>query len=340
MTTGDNSRDELEPSVGRGAGASVTSPGSQRADAPAGLPDRRFLPNLFILGAAKCGTTTLYEYLAEMPEVFMTPAKEPEFFEAHYEKGLEWYHTHFFRAWAGEPVIGEARHRNLYLPYVPPRIHETNPDAKLIVLVRNPIERAFSHWLYWARNGVEMRSFEDAIKIDFQRIQKGLCVNTPEEIRSWAVALKNYGFGLYRTYLDSGYYLEQIERYLALFPRENLKVILLDDMRRNPARVIGEVVQFLGVDPARNRFTAVKHANHREPLPPWPIRAGLRAFRTLTIRLRLRKWKGYGIGPYIRKWTGRQSKMKPKSRAWLREHYRERVAALESFLDRDLSHWQ
>ena len=115
----------------------------------------QFLPNLFILGAAKCGTWTLHGCLAAQAQVCMSDPKEPFFFEAQFEQGLDHYHRTYFGHWNGERLIGESRHRNLYLPYVPERIHRVSPEARLIVMVRNPIERAYSHWWHWYSRGFE-----------------------------------------------------------------------------------------------------------------------------------------------------------------------------------------
>lgn len=223
-----------------------------------------FLPNLFILGAAKCGTTTLYQYISGLTDVCMSKPKEPFFFEAEFDRGLDFYHRKYFSHWRGEVVVGEARHRNLILPYVPPRIHKLNPNAKLIVLVRNPIDRAFSHWYHlFARNSEEL-GFCEAIQEDLKRIEKGLKCDTPEEIKQHILKLpreaedKEIGLGLYRTYLDSGYYYEQIERYLSLFPRENIKVIVFEDLVTKPKKIVGELIEWFGLDTRVNRFTSSK----------------------------------------------------------------------------------
>src|SRR5437016_1099947 len=90
------------------------------------------LPSIFLLGAAKCGTTTLSTLLEGLPDVCFSVSKEPWFFEVEYEQGLDYYRRRYFRHWCGESLLAEGRHRNLYLPWVPQRIHTTNPHAKLI----------------------------------------------------------------------------------------------------------------------------------------------------------------------------------------------------------------
>lgn len=312
--------------------------------------ESEFLPNLFILGAAKCGTTTLHAYLDRMPDVCMSDPKEPFFFEAEFDRGLDFYRQKYFSHWQGEPVIGEARHRNLILPYVPPRIHQVNPNAKLIVLVRNPIDRAFSHWYHNYARDSEPLQFRAAIQEDLRRIEKGLRCDTAEEIREHIRRLpreapgKVLGLGLYRTYLDSGYYYEQIERYLGLFPRKNLKVIVFEDMVTQPKQIIEELIEFLGLDPAANRFTHPIWENRAIPLPLEKTPLAYKLFHflrqvyrfsrvNLLIPYRVRNFAKRNLTPE------RVPQMDGETRAWLRDHYYEHNKRLSEFLGRDLSSW-
>jgi len=212
-------------------------------------------PSVFILGAAKCGTTSLHSYLMQHPDIAMSNPKEPYFFEAEYNYGPTYYLNRYFNYWRGESVVGEARHRNLYLPYVPERILSYNPDAKLIVILRNPSERAISHWWHWyareinpvmntvshvwhrrprkaslVRKAVsrwrhrhcqqlETLPLREALLADWKRISSGPSFANTADIDRYAKSLEPDGKGLYRTYLDSGYYYEQLIRYIQLFGR-------------------------------------------------------------------------------------------------------------------------
>lgn len=296
-----------------------------------------FLPNLFILGAAKCGTTTFYSHLRDMPDVCLSDPKEPYFFEAEFENGLNFYRDSYFPHWNDEPVVGEARHANLYLPWVPPRIHQTNPLSKLIVLLRNPIHRAFSHWVHLFNAGFETLPFAEAIRADWERIRGGKRFQTAEERARHAqlLAPNEQGFGgigLYRTYLDRGYYLEQIERYLKLFPREQMKVILFEDLTGNPGRVVNDVVHFLGLDPRRNHFVKDRWDNPAN-VPGWT--------RRLYEQLRLYRLAPEFTRRMARKFLRwmRRARVDRKTWIWIRDHFREHNQKLEEFLNRDLSHW-
>lgn len=300
-------------------------------------PQTTFLPNLFVLGAAKCGTTTLHGYLDSMPDVCMSRPKEPHFFEAEFEKGLSFYRERYFGHWRGEPVVGESRHRNLYLPFVPERIVKTNPDARLVVLVRDPVERAFSHWYHWHWQNRDPLSFDDAIREDLARIEKGLRCDTPAEQQAWAENLGpdergNTGFGIYRTYVDSGYYAEQIERYLRWFPREQLKVYLFEDLTRDPANVVEELIAFLELDAVRNQFVEPRWDNPAN-LPP--------RLKSLAERLRLEQRAPRSMVRAIRRIAGRwrRRQFDPRTRNFLYEHYRPHNERLSNLLNRDLSHW-
>lgn len=229
----------------------ASSPEPIRADLNRPLPaawqpvkGRHAYPNFFILGAAKSGTTSLHRYLSECPDIAMSNPKEPYFFEAQYRWGATHYFNRHFGHWKGEGLVGEARHRNLYLPHVPPRIHEYNPDARLVVILRNPVERAVSHWWHWYSRGEETLPLRAALEADLLRIREG--AKQPEEL--YVQALYEGREREMRTYVDSGYYMQQIGRYIELFGAERLHTILFDDVVADPEGMMADTLRFLGVD--------------------------------------------------------------------------------------------
>jgi hypothetical protein len=199
------------------------------------------LPNFLIIGAARCGTTTLYSYLAEHPQIFLPASKRPEphFFyrEDEYAKGLQWYQKRYFSAWSGQTAVGEASTSYIFGPEVAQRLKENLPDVKLIALLRNPMDRAFSN--YWAsrQNGLETLSFDDAIK--------------REEERSRDPKMKHI---MPFAYIARSRYDEQLQRFLAVFGAKQVRVHLFEDMLRNPARVLRDLLEFLEVYP-QHRFS-------------------------------------------------------------------------------------
>ena len=310
-------------------------------------PTDPFLPNLFLLGAAKCGTTTLYAYLDQMPDICMAFPKEPHYFPAEYDRGFDYYRQGYFPHWKGERIIGEAQHRNLYLPFIPKRIHALNPDAKLLVLLRNPVERAHSHWHHNASRGRDPATFEDAIAADLARINSEGEYNDADAARKWADwFLENpdrekLDWTRYRTYLDTGYYHEQIQRYLALFPAKNLKVMLFEDMVANPKQIVDDIVQFLGLDPTTNHWSEPIWRNPATPdgkIPKdmrvrqnWLLR---KTYRLLGMKHRIKEEP-----PPAHKVYSARETINAKTRDWLRAHYHEHNRKLAEFLGRDLSAW-
>ncbi len=299
---------------------------------------KKFLPNLFVLGAARCGTTFLYHYLRSSADVCMSDPKEPFFFEYEYDKGLDFYRKTYFPHWRGEKVIGEAQHRNLYLPFVPESIFKTNPSAKLIVIARNPVERAYSHWwCFYSSRRIELR-FGEAIEKNYQRIRRGIKCRTREEYKKHF----NPNFPYYMnvdTYIDSGYYYEQIQRYRRYFSDKQIKVLLFDDLVKNSEKFFRELDAFLDIGTSSfNGGASEKNAANRlmgiktvEVLVQYSWLRGLKDLIPAQMRLNIKKaynqifFKG--------------NETSEKTRDWLIKHYYEHNRNLEKYIKRDLSHW-
>jgi hypothetical protein len=269
---------------------------------------RMAFPSFFVVGAAKSGTTSLHVYLDQHPDIFMSKPKEPFFFEAEYDRGPEYYYRRYFGGWNGEREVGESRHRNLYLPYIPERIHCYNPEARILAILRNPAERAISHWWHcfrggfdWHTRGKESLGLFDALQADLKRIRSGAVVWPPEEIARYAADAGDERQGSQRTYLDTGYYLEQLKRYEAVFGRSRMHVILADDLFQEPAKTMAGIFSFLGVDPS---FADTQ------------------------------KYGVFNDSP-----VGKDQQVTPEVWRWLVDHYKPYNDALEGFLDRSLEMW-
>jgi Sulfotransferase family len=180
------------------------------------------LPNFLVIGAMKAGTTSLYRYLRAHPQVFMPESKELNFFvaERRWHRGRDWYEAQF--AGTGDAVaVGEAS--PIYAMYpefagVPDRIARLLPQARLIYVVRHPIERMRSHYLHQVARGREHGPIGHALTADPR-------------------------------YLDTSRYSMQIDRYLAHLPPERLRVITAEELRDDRVATIGRVLRFLGLDP-------------------------------------------------------------------------------------------
>jgi len=202
-------------------------------------------PNFIIIGAAKAGTTALYENLKKHPEVFMTEMKEPNFFSL--ENGsLTWLEGTVGKGYAenfiynfddyldlfndadGKVAIGEASPVYLYDPGASVSIYENFPNMKIIVILRNPAERAFSNFVHHLRiNAETAKNFEKALKLEDERIRK------------------NWWWGFH--YKQTGYYFSQLKKYFDLFPKEQIKVVIYDDWLHQPRDTFKEILGFLGV---------------------------------------------------------------------------------------------
>ena len=304
--------------------------------------DSEFRPGFFILGAMKAGTTTLYRYLDERPDVCMARPKEPCFFERDFHLGLDHYRQTYFRHWRGEPVVGECRPANLYLPYVSERIHAANPEAKLVAVLRDPVERAYSEWQQWHAAGRERLGFAAAIRDNFRSLQDGRRLDTAEGRQMHCESL---GFkqgsagevGFYRAYLDIGYYDEQISRYLRHFPADSMRFYLFDELARDPGSMVEDVCAFIGARPAGDAGQA--RARHENPAETKSYRAVRRACERSRLAALLPASLRRGCRSMLQRMT-RDRGMDAETRLWLRRHYAPHVRALERLLGTDLSHWR
>ena len=304
-----------------------------------------FLPNVFLLGVARCGTTTLHSYLDDIPQICMSNPKEPYFFECEFDGGLDFYREKYFAHWNGEKIIGESRHRNLYLPYVAKRIYSVNPDSKLLVILRNPVERAHSHWWHLYCCGWERLQFREAIQSDLKRIQAGLRLDTQAEIDDYCqnlgvLASGCEGLGIYRTYLDSGYYCQQIDRYLEIFPKEQLKIILFDDLTSDPNQTVEDVLGFLGLEKKISLKFRTKLANNIAI--PQLIRQDSKIYKVYGFS-KIKSILPDSVKRFGKKFVSRIVKstlMDKETQEFLAGHYAEHNLALEQYLGRDLSNWK
>jgi len=181
----------------------------------------------------------------------MSVPKEPLFFETEHEKGTSYYRERYFSHWSGESVTGDACNRNLFVPFVPERIHETNPEAKLIVCLRDPVERAYSHWWDHHSVGLEPLSFGEAVERNLVRLERGIDFTGEDGVERWRKnILRRYRKKIdIRYYLDAGYYAEQLERYFSFFSRDQFAIRFLDELKADAGDVIRDLWTFIGVSP-------------------------------------------------------------------------------------------
>jgi hypothetical protein len=297
------------------------------------------VPTFLLLGAAKCGTSSLAYYLSQHPDIFFSEPKEPIFFEAEYEKGLDYYWRRYFSGWGGEKAIGEGRVWNLYLPFVAPRIRASLPQARLIALLRDPVERAFSHWWHRRSRGQETLDFAEAVACDRARVERGERFEAEAGAELWRSGLHNQSTS-HRVLLDSGFYAEQIERYRALFPSSQLKVVFYDDLVSDPDRVVREVCGFLGVSPVRTLVDSTPQNPGRERVRSATALRVLLAARASRLRhLVPQAYRSRLFGALFER-PGRRPDLDPGLRRELMAYFEPHTRRLEQLTDRDLSTWR
>jgi len=207
------------------------------------------LPDYLIIGFPKCGTTSLHEYLTQHPSIYPPLGKEIDYFDRLYSKGVNWYKVRFpllskkffiKKVLCKDFITGEATPRYIEHPHTLNRIKKTIPGAKFIVLLRNPIERSFSHYNMNIRNGYECHTFEDAIKHEKDRI-KGRYEKmlNNQNYYSWDYDL----FG----YLEHSNYFEKLKKWMSEFPREQFLIIQSEDFLKNPSIIYHIVLKFLNL---------------------------------------------------------------------------------------------
>lgn len=206
----------------------------------------RVLPDFLILGAKKCGTTALYWYLTQHPRVRPAFQKEVHFFTAAYGRGRLWYRSFFptglARALAAEPFLtGEATPDYLFHTYAAARVRRDLPDARLIVILRNPVDRAYSSYNHNLRSGLETLSFEEALDREEERLASaGGSVPRPGR----------FHFGQeHHSYCARGVYVDQLEAWLEQVPREQLLVLATEDLRSRRSETLRAALEFLGLPP-------------------------------------------------------------------------------------------
>ena len=201
---------------------------------------KRALPNFLIIGTQKGGTSSLYKNLLKHPKVEPSFHKEPHFYDFNYSKGIDWYRAFFpIKKKLGDKITGEATPYYLYHPDVPKRVYETQPNVKLIILLRNPVNRAFSHYNKDSLRGKDPLPFKEAVKAEDSRLNEER-ENNPNDHYT---RLYHWKF----SYLSRGKYAEQLKRWFEYFPREQILIIQSEKYYSDSISVFQELEDFLGL---------------------------------------------------------------------------------------------
>ena len=308
-------------------------------------------PNFFIIGATKAGTTSLYFYLKQHPDIFMPSShKEPHFFafepdtfkpgsrvmsirngrahELSYVITNREAYLHLFGDATRERALGEASAMYIYLPGTAERIKAAVPNAKLIVMLRNPIDRAYSAYLHFIRDNAEpCQTFSEALEAEPRRIAEG--------------------WGPLYHYQNMGFYHRQLSSFFEHFSREQLHIIFYEDFQHSPHQVIQDVFRFLGVDSSfeaditmRYNATGIpqnKVLHEIRQFLQHPNRLKARAKQLLPPELRLALKRN--IVARIETKNLKKPPLSEAAKDRLITVYRDDILALQDTLGRDLTHW-
>lgn len=295
------------------------------------------MPSFFIIGASSCGTTSLYHYLKQHPQIYMSPAKEPHYFSFSdkrfspvklkskiYEQSsinsLEEYQK-LFMGRTDEVAVGESSASYIYSVDASQRIYELVPNAKIIAILRNPVDRAYSNYLRCVRDGHEcILDFTKALSLEPTRIQN-----------NWSPKW---------FYKSKGFYYEQLKRYFDCFDSKNIFICLYDELNEAPYSLIKKIFDFLQVD---NTFKPDISTRKNVSLIPRNqyINDLINQPNSLVETLRL--ILPWGIYKQLMIMIKNMNSIKPaiqsNERIVLIQEYQEDILKLQNLIQRDLSKW-
>jgi hypothetical protein len=231
----------------------------------------RLLPSYVVVGAQKGGTSALYEYLARHPLVGRSTNEEVQYFSLNYARGTAWYRGHFptraraalvRRRYGRDLITGESSPYYLFHPHALDRLRELLPDAKLIVVLRNPVDRAYSQYNHSRQMGYEpLETFEAGLAAEPERLD-----GEPE--RMLADPLYNSFSHYNHSYLARGLYVEQLERLYSIFDERQILLERADDLLRDTDAVYARTLEFLGLPPQRLSHYPPQNTRRYPPMSP------------------------------------------------------------------------
>jgi hypothetical protein len=289
-------------------------------------------PNFLIVGAQKAATTSLYFYLKDIPGVYLSKLKEPNYFAPHAIQGKisdaikdKKEYLRLFENASEYVAIGEASPSYLWDPDSPKLIHQTVPHARIIMILRDPIERAYSSYLMTVKYSGTKESFYDQLMRDYKRQAKV--------------------FGISPQYVELGLYYEQVKRYFDIIGREQVKVIIFEEFVQNPEQTVNEVLAFLGVN---HTVTAIREQYNASSVPRSPLTVWLFPFVRWLRDRNIKFYKILNLFPdsIVESLQERNNKLlfkrtqkpkiEPATFKFLQEIYHDDVLRLESLLGRSL----
>lgn len=304
--------------------------------------------NLFIAGAAKAGTTSLYHWLRQHPNVFMSPVKEPNYFStdidpeafsSFYKKNTylhtdkyfsqnrlddlqvtfirkSTYYNQLFQAANQEAYLGEASTSYMYSFNAAKEIYRYNPESRIIFILRNPAERAYSHYLMALKYGHVYGDFYSALQNDINR--------------------NNKGWGRSELFVELGFYYDQLKRYFKLFPQKQLLILLYEDLKADPLAARNTCLRFLGLSTNIDFEHTVKNTGQVPRvarLNHWLAKTGIKQIIKTLIPGKLKRSAKQVI------YSSKYQPMPKEASDLLMNIYRKDIKKTATLIQRDLSHW-
>lgn len=293
------------------------------------------MPNFLIIGANKGGTTSLHDYLNQHPDIFMSSIKEPMFFTLKGQKIDQGNITHknavntfdgyqaLFKNVTTEKAIGESSTAYLHSPWCAKEIKSYIPDVKLIAVLRDPAERAYSNFKMYQRWGLEDLEWEQAVEEELKRIQN-------DHIKG-------------RHYIRLGFYYKQIEPFYDLFGKDQLKIYLFEDFQKDSVAVVKDIFSYLNVDTSftpdvSRKLNAAPSDSRNKIIDDLITKENtLKKILRPLIPLHLRQEISQKIKATNK--ANNYNKLYWKIRKVLVQTYKSDILQLQELIDRDLSHW-
>ena len=284
-------------------------------------------PNFLIIGAPKSGTTSLYNYLQQHPDIEFSDIKEPKYFSfkdinfdfisnekalSQIKKSTVTNLEDYLKLFTNKNAkwIGEASPNYFHFEPAAKNIYDFNVEMKLILILRNPIDRLYSDWKHNVRMGFETElNFKKAIKLIDERVKTNMLP--------------------YHDYLIKGKYAQHLERYFKYFARENIKVVFYDDFKKKPSSTCNEILHFLGIERNFNFNTEIIHMKS-SPIIRYPkLKKQIKSLQLISYR----------VYQFFEKINTIPEKMSNSNRKFAINYYRDDILKLEKLLQRELNCW-
>ena len=293
-------------------------------------------PNVFLVGVQKSATTSVYDWVAQHPDVCgPVSMKDTPFFidDQLFKKGYDFLSKIYAPSYSGQRLVINGSAHNIYFEHALERIHKLNTDAKIILVLRNPVDRAISAYNFAVKRNLEKDDFPTAIEKEHERLQSDNIQILSET-----------------TYIDHGLYSKQITTLLKYYPQKNIKILLYERVREFPEQVIAELYQFLDIDSdfvpelrklnvtGETRFRIIKNLIYNNSkTKTFLIKNGLDKLLSYDQKYRL---KIFFLKFITKKGKVEQKKLSLETRKRILEMFLKDIEQLEKITELNLSHWK